>query len=98
MQWEPPRYGALYQILTNPLYAGVYCFGKRHSRVDPVSHERHTVNLARQEWDVFLPDHHAGYIDLRQHEGIMARLEANRPSLLGPGAAREEASELRIRP
>ncbi len=90
VRWEPPSYDALYQILTNPLYAGVYCFGKRRSRVDPVSHERHTVNLARGEWDVFLPDHHAGYIDLRQHEGIMARLETNRPNFaLGPGAARE---------
>jgi hypothetical protein len=90
VRWQPPSYDALYHILTNPLYAGVYCFGKRRSRVNPLTHERHTVTVARPDWDVFLPDHHAGYIDLRQYEDNMARLEANRPDfLLGPGAPRE---------
>ncbi len=90
VRWLPPSYDALYHILTNPLYAGVYCFGKRRSRVNPLTHERHTVTVARQDWDVFLPDHHAGYIDLRQYEDNMARLEANRPDVLrGPGAPRE---------
>lgn len=90
VRWLPPSYDALYHILTNPLYAGVYCFGKRRSRVNPLTHERHTVTVARPDWDVFLPDHHVGYIDLRQYEDNMARLEANRPdSLRGPGAPRE---------
>jgi DNA invertase Pin-like site-specific DNA recombinase len=90
VRWEPPSYDAVYAVLTNPIYAGVYCFGKRHSQVDPLTHERHTLTVARAEWEVFLPEHHAGYISLRQYEDNMARLAANRPSFaLGPGAPRE---------
>lgn len=90
VRWLPPSYDAVYHILTNPLYAGVYCFGKRRSRVNPLTHERHTVTVARQDWDVFLPAHHAGYIDLPQYEDNMARLEAHRPDFVrGPGAPRE---------
>ena len=60
-----------------------------------VTHEHHTQTVARQEWAVFLPEHHAGYISLHQHEEIMARLEANRPSFVaGPGAPREGAALL----
>jgi DNA invertase Pin-like site-specific DNA recombinase len=90
VRWDPPSYDAVYAVLTNPLYAGVYCFGKRQSQPDPLTHEQHTRTVARQDWAVVLPDHHEGYISLRQYEDNMARLEAHRPSFtLGPGAARE---------
>lgn len=90
VRWEAPSYDAVYAVLTNPVYAGVYCFGKRHSHVDPVTHEQHTLSVARPDWAVFLPDHHEGYITLCQYEENMGRLEANRPTFaLGLGAPRE---------
>ena len=28
MQWRPARYHAVHRLLTNPVYAGVYVFGR----------------------------------------------------------------------
>lgn len=62
VEWQPPSYDAFYQVLTNPLYAGVYCFGKRRQRVDPLTHARHRERVERAAWAVYLPDHHPGYL------------------------------------
>ncbi len=90
VQWQPPSYDALYAMLRNPVYAGVYCYGRRTRVHDPIAQTDQVVRRARADWEVFLPDHHAAYLTLAQHETNMARLHNNR-SLLpsGQGAPRE---------
>jgi DNA invertase Pin-like site-specific DNA recombinase len=78
LAWNRPRYDAIYQMLINPLYAGVYCFGKRRSRFDAVNQRRHVERVARDAWEVFLRDHHPGYLSYAQHEENMERLRNNR--------------------
>jgi len=66
--WRRPSYDSLYHILTNPAYAGVYCYGKRERYVDPLTQVTHVRKKERSEWDVFIPEHHPGYITLAEYE------------------------------
>jgi len=68
IRWRRPYYDAIRSILTNPVYAGVYCFGKRERRVNPIEQTVHVHSRPREEWDVFLPDNHPGYITLAEFE------------------------------
>jgi len=76
--WRRPSYDALYLILTNPAYAGVYCYGKREKQVDPITQTTHVRKRARNEWDVFIPDHFPGYITLAEFEENQRTLDNNR--------------------
>ncbi|CCF83934.1 recombinase family protein [Nitrolancea hollandica] len=94
--WQPPSYDAIYGYLTNPVYAGVYCYGRRTIQRDPVTQTQQVVRRLRADWEVFLPDHHAGYLTLEQYEANMARLHNNRALLTtGQGAPREGSALLR---
>ena len=73
--WRRASYEVVYQVLTNPIYAGVYCYGRRATRHDPLTHARHVERRSRETWDVFLPDHHPAYLTLEQWEGNMERLK-----------------------
>jgi len=85
----------VYQVLTNPIYAGVYCYGRRATRHDPLTHPRHVERRSRDEWDVFLPEHHPGYLSLDQWEANMARLKNHLWTLpTSQGAPREGAALL----
>lgn len=85
--WHPASYDALYQILTNPLYAGVYSYGKRRSSLDPLTHDHHVTSVPRDEQEVVILDHHKGYLSYAQYQENMARLHANRT--VSQGAPRE---------
>jgi DNA invertase Pin-like site-specific DNA recombinase len=88
--WHRPTYDAIYHILTNPLYAGVYCYGRRQRQRDPLSRKTHTRRVDRSEWEVFIPDHHQGYITLTEFEENQRILENNRYLYSkGQGAPRE---------
>lgn len=90
IHWRPPSYDALYHYITNPVYAGVYCYGRRAIRRDPVARTEAVVRQPRAAWEVFLPGHHPGYVTLEQYEANMARLHDNRSALAtGQGAPRE---------
>jgi DNA invertase Pin-like site-specific DNA recombinase/predicted DNA-binding transcriptional regulator AlpA len=99
IRWVPPSYHTIHQVLTNPVYAGAYAYGKsRHERyIDDQGVLRKRVrNLPRSEWAVLIPEHHPGYIDWSTYEVNLERIASNtRP---GPhqsgGAVREGAALL----
>ena len=67
MRWEPASFGAVHDLLTNPVYAGAFVYGRTRQRktVDPDGQIRtRTELLPISEWRVCLPDHHPGYISL----------------------------------
>jgi DNA invertase Pin-like site-specific DNA recombinase len=69
--WKPPLYSSILKILTNPMYAGAYAFGRREvrTRVEagrPYRTEGHIK--ARDQWLVLIRDHHPGYISWEQFE------------------------------
>ena len=99
MNWVAPTYTALHHILTNPVYAGAYTYGKtKHERyVDEYGAVRkRTRHLPMDQWLVLITEHHAGYIDWATFEANQARLDSNtrpRPHESG-GAVRDGAALL----
>lgn len=80
LHWRPATYDALYAIVTNPSYAGAYCYGKRERCCDPLAQTTHQRKKPRSEWEVFLPDHHPGYIPMSEFEENQRILANNRQS------------------
>ena len=87
LRWVLPSFAAIRQVLTNPVYAGSYVFGKTRTAhsldADGVLRRRRVWIEARSGWQVFLPDHHGGYVDWETYEANSKGLEANRPQNLG---------------
>ena len=98
LRWVAPTYISIYNVLSNPVYAGAYVYGKtRNERyVDEQGTVRKRVrHLPREEWSVFLPRHHEGFIDWTTFETIQARLHSNiRAELHQAGRALREGSAL----
>ena len=99
IRWVAATYTAIHNVLTNPVYAGAYAYGKcRHERyVDEQGMlRRRTRHLPQAEWAVLLPDHHQGFIDWATYQANQARIDANvhpQPHQAG-GAVREGAALL----
>ena len=98
IRWVMPTYPAIHQVLTSPVYAGAYVYGKtRHERyVDEQGHVRKRVRrLPPSEWAVLLRDHHEGFIDWETYEANQQRLASNiRPRPHDPGGAVREGAAL----
>lgn len=64
--WKTPGYQALLNILSNPIYAGAYVYGRTHGEVRLEGGRKRVVRGQRRspaDWPVLINDHHAGYID-----------------------------------
>jgi len=98
IRWVTPTYAKLHQVLTNPVYAGAYVYGKtRHERyVDEAGQVRKRVRrLPRSEWAVLIHDHHPGFIDWETYQAHQARIASNtRPRPHEPGGAVREGAAL----
>lgn len=99
IRWVTPTYTALHHMLTNPVYAGAYVYGRtrceRYVAPDGTIQQR-IRRLPRAEWGVLLPNHHDGFIDWETYEVNQARIDSNvhpHPHLPG-GAVREGAALL----
>jgi DNA invertase Pin-like site-specific DNA recombinase len=98
VRWVAPTYTALHHILTNPVYAGAYAYGK--TRCERYVDDRGTVkkrlrHLPLEQWAVLIPDHHPGFIDWATFQANQARLDANtRPQPHQSGGAVREGSAL----
>jgi len=78
--WKLPLYQNIRAMLTNPVYAGAYAFGKTETRTAVIDgHGRRTSghHKARSEWMVLIRDHHPGYIPWDEYERNQAMIAAN---------------------
>jgi DNA invertase Pin-like site-specific DNA recombinase len=97
--WVAPTYTAIHHVLTNPVYAGAYTYGKtRQERyVDAQGVLRSRIRrLPQSQWSVLLHNHHDGYLDWASYEANQQRLGSNirpQPHQAG-GAVREGAALL----
>lgn len=99
IKWVTASYHAIHAVLTNPVYAGVYAYGKikQESFVDETGQVKKRVKrLPQSQWAVLIHDHHKGFIDWEAYEMIRARIAKNtRPVAHQPtGAIREGAALL----
>ena len=93
--WRKPTYDMVYGFVTRPSYAGIYCYGQRKHFTDPISHHSYSKKIVREDWTVFLPNHHPGYITAEEYDQNLKILENNRnvyPS--SQGAARKGSALL----
>src|SRR5947199_3712368 len=99
IRWIAPTYTAIHNVLTHPVYAGAYVYGRgRHERyVDEQGRlRRRTRHLPIAEWSVLLREHHPGYSDWATFQANQARIGTNirpQPHQAG-GAVREGAALL----
>ena len=71
VQWRPPRYNTVHRLLTNPVYAGAYVFGRTGSRARLDGGRKvitHGVARPREEWGVLIRDRHDGYISWEEYD------------------------------
>jgi len=79
-EWRPIRYRNVISILKNPFYAGVYAYGKSEKRttiVDGRARKSYGHHKPMGTWEVFIKDHHEGYISWAEFERNQALLAGN---------------------
>lgn len=93
IRWTIPTYPAIHEVLTNPVYAGAYVYGRsqQETYVDPQGQLKKRLRRRPQgEWGVLIPEHHEGYIDWKTYQMNRERIDRNiRPGPHNPGAIRE---------
>jgi DNA invertase Pin-like site-specific DNA recombinase/predicted DNA-binding transcriptional regulator AlpA len=98
IRWVDASYTAIHHVLTNPVYAGAYTYGKtrRETTLDAAGIRRKRIRrLPRSEWQVLIPEHHPGFIDWQTYEANQARIARNtRPGPHKVGGAVREGSAL----
>jgi DNA invertase Pin-like site-specific DNA recombinase len=96
--WVDASYHAIHQVLSNPVYAGAYTYGRTRQETildGSGAAKKRMRHLPRSEWQVLIKEHHEGYIDWRTYEANQARLAANtRPGPHNAGQAVREGSAL----
>jgi len=78
--WSLPVYPSLLLMLKNPTYAGAFVYGRRQTRttvVDGRARKTRGHPRPQQQWEVFIPDHHEGYITWEQYMQNQEQIEAN---------------------
>jgi DNA invertase Pin-like site-specific DNA recombinase len=80
MEWRLPRYDRIHRLLTNPIYAGAYVFGRTGSQVRVEAGRKvivRGIRRSRQEWEVLIRDHHPGYISWQDYENNLRTINGN---------------------
>jgi excisionase family DNA binding protein len=93
VEWQLPRYNTIHRLLTNPIYAGAYVFGRTGSQVRIEAGRKlitRNVRRAQEEWEVLIRDHHEGYISWRDYENNQRTINgnANMKGEMVPGSVR----------
>ena len=80
-------YNIVHNILTNPIYAGAYAFGRIAQKTRIVDGRARKVSgfkKPREEWNVLLRDNHPGYISWEEYEDNQTLLLENGVSCRTP--------------
>ncbi len=98
IRWVTPTYTAIHSVLTNPVYAGAYTYGKTRCEryVDDQGIIKKRIrHVPMKEWTVLLPEHHPGFINWETFEANQVRINQNvHPKLNQAGGAIREGSAL----
>src|SRR5881394_1248344 len=92
--WRLPAYNIVHNILTNPIYAGAYAFGRTTSKVSVEQGRkrvRRGVHRPKGEWDVLIKDHHEAYItweEFERNQRVIANNATGKGSTTVKGAVR----------
>ena len=87
VMWSVPNHSQILFILHNPRYAGCFVYGRSRTRKLPDGKAQYS-KLAMEDWQVCIPEAHAGYIDWDEYCRNQETLENNRTGFV-PGAGRQ---------
>jgi DNA invertase Pin-like site-specific DNA recombinase len=99
LAWRLPVYNTILHVLTNPIYAGVYAYGRRKT-VTRIQNGRKSVvegiRRAQEDWHALIRDHHEGYINWDEYQANQHQIVHNAAmkGQLVRGPAREGRSLL----
>ena len=80
MVWKLPSYATLHSILTKPVFAGAYAYGKTETRTKIVEgRARKSVGHRKpqSEWRVLIKEHHPGYLSWDEYERNQSMIATN---------------------
>jgi excisionase family DNA binding protein len=77
--WDTPRYHSLLSLLKNPIYAGAYAYGRTRATVRLEQGRKRIVRqkYQREQWAVFIRNHHEGYVSWEVYETNQTLLANN---------------------
>jgi excisionase family DNA binding protein len=81
VEWARATPWMIARILKDPVYAGVYAFGRTKRRVILDQGQKRVVKQRRwrpEDWEVFLPDHHEAYLSWQEFVKNQETLAQNR--------------------
>lgn len=88
IRWKLPVYNTVLHILSNPIYAGAYVFGRTGSRTVIEDGRKRVIQGLRkpqEDWDVLIVDHHDGYISWDIYQRNQRLIADNATGKFGPG-------------
>lgn len=93
IEWRLPRYNTIHRLLTNPIYAGAYVFGRTGSQVRVEAGRKlvtRNVRRTQDAWEVLIRDHHESYISWEEYEHNQRIIggNANMKGEMVPGSVR----------
>jgi DNA invertase Pin-like site-specific DNA recombinase len=92
--WRLPACTTVRHVLSNPVYAGAYAFGRTTSQVTVESGRkriRRGIHRPLAEYDVLIKDHHEGYIawdEYERNQRVIAHNATSKGSAVVKGAVR----------
>ena len=92
--WRLPTYEQIRRMLSNPVYAGAYVYGRRQveeSLDAGLKPKKRLKEVKPEQWHALLKDHHEGYITWEQYEKNRQRIQENYSPPEGAGPPREGA-------
>jgi hypothetical protein len=95
--WKPASYDMLHRILTNPIFAGAYAYGRTTTRVRIEDGRKCALQgnrVEQRDWQVLLVDHHEGYIGWEEFQAnclLIAQNANMRGAMVRGSAKRGEA-------
>jgi Recombinase len=90
IRWVEASYHAIHRVLTNPVHAAAYVYGKTRAETTlDASGARKTRmrHLPREQWQVLIKEHHQGYIDWSTYEADQPSSGVEQGQAHGPEAA-----------
>lgn len=87
--WRRPAYRSMYRMLTHPVYAGTYTYGKTEQllRYENGEARQYWRRKPRHQWLAWIPNAHEGYVSGEEFERIQRAIQENIPGL--PGAIKK---------
>jgi DNA invertase Pin-like site-specific DNA recombinase len=93
VEWVSPTYDQLLDMLKHPIYAGIYVRGRKKTFTvlnDDGHIKKQRRRVPREQWEVFLEEHHEPYIGNDRWEKNVEKISSN---ARGGGATRRAPQE-----